>query len=349
MTMKKNIIFSVLTAAVVIASMLVTGCTKSDIEKARDNYDWNKVQPKILGAYGPTTVMRTYTEEYGVAIRGGSVYTWNAEGADLVPIEGVTYKTNVKFMQMDHPAIITVVETTKGGLKSDPDTFVVKVMPFAVPAIHGPTEVVQTLTKTYTVDPREGSTYKWLVDGATVHPTSDDWKIDVEFDQLPPTDSTAYIGVIETNAEGIHSDDTTTIAVKVLEFCKWNDDTFIGDFKCDEPGYAVYDVTFTADDSVKGRIWEANFWDWANEKIYYDLSMDIEQKVVLPKQEFTADGSDGILHFTVEGEGEYNTCQKKMVVHYMVYDADGNKVDDNVHTYTPKTSKSPLHFKGKKK
>ncbi len=348
--MKKKSIFSILAAVTVIASFLVVGCTKSDIDKARESYDWNKVQPKILGAYGPTTVMRTYTEEYGVAIRGGSKYTWNADGAELIPIEGVDFKTNVKFMQMDKPAIITVYETTHGGLTSPPDTFVVTVIPFAVPEIMGPSEVVQTLTKTYSVKPREGSTYEWIVKGATPHPKDHDWEMDVEFDQLPPADSTAYIGVVETNAEGIHSDDTTTLAVKVLEFCKWNDDTFIGNFDCDEPGYAVYPVVFTADDSVPGRIWETNFWDWANEPIYYDLSMDIEQTVTLPEQEFTADGNDGTLHFKVSGEGTYNTCQKKMVVHYVVTSLDDGEVwDDNVHTYTPSSGKSTIKMHGKKK
>ncbi len=120
----------------ILAAFLFSACTKSDIEKAQDSYDWDSVQPKILNFSGPTvsTASGDNTEIYAVSGRGGSTYEFTTInwGADILIDEEFNFKAHVTWNQasVDTSALITVVETTHAGLKSDPDTIEVILEPF---------------------------------------------------------------------------------------------------------------------------------------------------------------------------------------------------------------------------
>lgn len=100
---------------------------------------------------------------------------------------------------------------------------------------------------------------------------------------------------------------------------------FLATYDCDEPGYAVYDVTFTAG-PTPGSIINDNFWD-AGFVIRYVL--DVCGTVTIPSQ--TTSG------YVITGSGTYDVDTKEMVVDYTVKSAtSGATVDANTHTFTLK-------------
>ncbi len=128
MTMKKKTIFSILTGMIVIASLLIVGCTKSDIEKSRDAYDWSKIQPKILGFTGPAQVSASglSASTYEVAHRGGSTYQWSVYGYGA-KIKQDSIFPNIAYITWDQSSVdtvgyVVVQETTFSGVTSQPDT-----------------------------------------------------------------------------------------------------------------------------------------------------------------------------------------------------------------------------------
>ena len=112
----------------VAGAFLFSACTKSDIVKSQESYDWSKVQPKIMNFAGPSLVSASgqVASNYSVAGRGGSSYEFTAHnwGADIVVDPTFNFKVSITWNQAsaDTMALLTVVETTHAGVKSDPDT-----------------------------------------------------------------------------------------------------------------------------------------------------------------------------------------------------------------------------------
>ncbi len=118
----KNKILGLLSLIAVVA-FLVSSCTKSDIDKARESYDWNKVIPKIMYFHGPTEVAASglAAVEYSVPSRGGSTFDWKTVGYDAditVPDPHYPNIVDVTWHQssVDTSALLIVTETTHGGL-----------------------------------------------------------------------------------------------------------------------------------------------------------------------------------------------------------------------------------------
>ncbi len=113
---------------IMATALIFSACTKSEIEKANDAYDWSKVQPMIFSFSGPTTGAASglAAVKYSVAPRGGSTYTFETSGhgstieidEDWPHIAWVTWDQS----SVDVDAMITVYETTAAGLSSDKDT-----------------------------------------------------------------------------------------------------------------------------------------------------------------------------------------------------------------------------------
>jgi hypothetical protein len=94
-------------------------------------------------------------------------------------------------------------------------------------------------------------------------------------------------------------------------------------YDCDEPGYGVYDVTF----SLNGcnTILVDNFWDSGFE-VNYVLNPS-NGTVTIPLQ--VVDG------YRIEGAGTFDYVTKTLVVPYTVKDdSDGSLIDSNTHTFT---------------
>jgi len=105
---------------VVVAGLLFTVFNSCEEE---NDYDFNKIVPKIVGGIsGPSEVLATgaKAEVYKVLHRGGSTYAWSISGSDATIVQDPEFGSiaNIAFAQssVDKAAVITVTETTMGGL-----------------------------------------------------------------------------------------------------------------------------------------------------------------------------------------------------------------------------------------
>ncbi len=102
-----------------------------------DDYDFNAIIPVILGLSGPTEVpahgLTEYPTMYRVPHRGGSSYNWQVGGHGGMVVLHDTYPNMayITFNQSsDHAqATITVIETTMGGISSEPYSVEITLLP----------------------------------------------------------------------------------------------------------------------------------------------------------------------------------------------------------------------------
>jgi len=211
--------------------------------------------------------------------------------------------------------------------------------------VEGPETVFQTEIADYEIIvpwEQPGTIWEWSVSGATLQDVSSDTKkATVSFQTLPAND-TAYITIGETTAEGLKADDKE-VRVKVVAFCVFDINNFIGEFDCDEAGYGVYPVNFTKDPVLANTIVNNNFWDFAapGSVVKYTLTGDFLEKITVAHQSFTF--NDGTVGW-VEGSGTYNGCAKTMILDYTVFYDDEYEVH---HEFAP-AKKGEYKVLGKK-
>ncbi len=315
---------------------LFSACEKSEIEKAQEDYDYDKIIPMILGKSGPANVMRTYTGTFQVANRGGSVFTWNIEGADLKPYADFTYKTQVFFPSFnnDEDVIITVYETTKGGLVSETDTLKATVTPFLAPSISGENEITifsgEPDEDTYSVSNREGSTYAWSTTGGTIASTNDDWEIKLQVTQAD-VGSTITLTCNETHLSNYINDVPSTFEVLISEFCALvnglND--MVGAWSGTDAWYesivttVVEDETHLAVNGLSVGLME----DWWGEEVIeggtISMTVNLEDGTVdIPRQYiYTTDWEGDPYDYEIEGAGTWVNCgpSPKLLIQYDIY------------------------------
>jgi hypothetical protein len=104
-----------------LASFLIfSACQKTDIQQANDDFDFNKIVPKVQGIMGPMAVSQTFTETYSANyFRGGSTWNWSVTGATIASVSEDTHEVDVTFTTTGK-AVVTVTETTMGGITSEP-------------------------------------------------------------------------------------------------------------------------------------------------------------------------------------------------------------------------------------
>ncbi len=264
MTMKKKTIFSILTGVIVIASLLIVGCTKSDIDKARESYDWNNVIPLIKTLSAPSSIQigRTYTMQ--VPARGGSQFTWELLSGDgnIIVLPGYEGddQTFTKGLQLNSDADTTIVlkvtETTHGGkTTSRTDTLVNsadKIAPFTNLQLSGSPLAPVGFSRAYEAflfnsNDKYFSTFQWgvLGSGATVTPSIEQpWKCKMDFSET----GVVTLYMIETNSQGMVAD-TSKFDVTIIDYCPIeNFSDFAGEYKgYDHNAYGINDddVTFT--------------------------------------------------------------------------------------------------------
>lgn len=116
----KNKLFryiSFLTALVLIFG----ACQKTDIQKANDEYDFNKVIPIVQGISGPSNATQTFSESFSPSyFRGGSTWAWSVSaGASITSTSADTRDVDILFSEMGD-VTLTLTETTLGGVTSEP-------------------------------------------------------------------------------------------------------------------------------------------------------------------------------------------------------------------------------------
>jgi len=228
---------------------LFSACEKTAIEEAQENYDYDKTIPGIIGGIsGKTSVVKTNTKEYSLGyFRGGSTWAWSATGAEVQAIEGSNgTKVDVFFNQsndeLSDSVTITVVETTKGGVVSDPATIRVFVSSFVI-SISGPDVGVASGagTMNYSVAHDDGATYAWSVvdHTATVTPDASGGAA-ITWD-LSATDKTVGVSCVKT-FKGLESV-PATFSTDLIGYVAKTIGDFVGTFSGDESGGGT--TTFT--------------------------------------------------------------------------------------------------------
>jgi hypothetical protein len=133
--MKKSIFITIVLLAVM---SMFNSCTTPPIEAAQEAYDYNAIIPKIFGVNGPATTAASglapvrYTT---TTRRGGSTLTWTVTGhsATITAVEGDAFAIDILFAQSDvdvDDVQVTCVETTMGGVQSEPFTVLVDLKKF---------------------------------------------------------------------------------------------------------------------------------------------------------------------------------------------------------------------------
>ncbi|NOY36599.1 MAG: hypothetical protein GXO83_03400 [Chlorobi bacterium] len=259
----KNKVLSIISVTAV-AALLLAGCTKSDIDKAREAYDFNNVIPKIVELNVPSSfeIGRTYTVD--VPARGGSVFTWTLISGDgsFVELPGFEGNENSfkKGLQLNSSSdtiiILSVQETTAGG-KTDEvvDTLTNSsgdFTPFTARPILGSSLAPVGFSRDYQValfneNDKAFSSYAWGIEGsgASVSPDSDNpWMAKVSFTES----GVVTLWMVETNSQGMVAD-TSTYDITIINYCavaNFND--FAGTYTgYDHNAYGINDdnVTFT--------------------------------------------------------------------------------------------------------
>lgn len=105
--------------------IVFSGCKKSDIEKANDEYDFNSIVPVIYQITGPTTTAASglAAVTYSATPRGGSTFSWETIGHSAqITVLDPSSKVEIKWDQSDDDveAKIKCIETTLGGIASEP-------------------------------------------------------------------------------------------------------------------------------------------------------------------------------------------------------------------------------------
>ncbi len=109
--------------------LLLTLFIFSSCEK-EDTYDYNSIYPVISTINGLTSgLVQTQTVEYSVFPRGGSTFEWTVTNATIKSVNEVTNKVEV-YLQNAGKVTVSVVETTLGGIKSEPKSIVFNVGEF---------------------------------------------------------------------------------------------------------------------------------------------------------------------------------------------------------------------------
>jgi len=99
--------------------LLLTLFVFSSCEK-EDNYDYDSIYPVISSIAGLTSgLVQTQVIEYSVFPRGGSTFEWTVTNATIKSTNEATNKIQVNLLNAG-PVTISVVETTLGGVKSEP-------------------------------------------------------------------------------------------------------------------------------------------------------------------------------------------------------------------------------------
>jgi hypothetical protein len=122
------------------ALILMAGCEKSDIDKANEAYDFSKIVPIIKVIEGPASApahgQLDFPFIYTVPARGGSTFAWSLVdtkyGGTIIvdPVRPFIAKIVYNQSDVDTAAIIRVVETSMGGIASEPKELNVKLTKF---------------------------------------------------------------------------------------------------------------------------------------------------------------------------------------------------------------------------
>jgi len=274
---------------------------------------------------------RHYT--YSATTRGGSTYTWatdlNAEVV-LLPEIPSNYQVRITFPSIitaiDAPEVVSVYETTQGGVASNLLTDTVKsVVAFAALPIVGSTNVNGGFTSSFSVNAsaldKIYSTYTWAcTKGVVTQSATEPWKVNIYFSNDDVGDVT--VTLTETTTTGFTAN--STLVVTVNEYCAVEDFNDFGgvysggDFNAyGLDGYNDFTVTVTSvanrtvtiSDAFWFGLWGPQYWDEtpsAGNAVELKLNLDGTITFVAQRALQTNDEWDYFIH--PRGAARWNAC-----------------------------------------
>ena len=140
---------------------------------------------------------------------------------------------------------------------------------------------------------------------------------------------TIVVSLASAGNLSVSGSNTVTIAANSQFFNK----RFLGRYKADEPGYAIYVVHF-AENANANEIEIDNFWDsGVHMKYQFDLNSNA---VTIPPQEFTISNVVYVVSSPPNSPGTYNPCTGEFKAPYQVRRKSNNAlIDLNEHSYWP--------------
>ena len=316
-----------------------SSCTTPPMEAAEEAYDYNSIYPIVKDVTGPDVPMQGRHYEFTATIRGGSTYAWeSARGAEIVSIEEVesNWKTYVHFpiaiTTEDAPEVISVTETTMGGIQSDPATYQIdSITAFTALPIVGSDNVNGGFSASYKVEPsaldKMFSTYSWGASAGEVSSSAaTPWSADIFFSNEDVGEVEVYL--VEQTSSGMK--DTSFLDVVVNEYCPLDAGIadLVGSWTGDDAFYESIITTAVEDDAhlaVTGM--SVNFiQDWWAEEVIDGgtISMQVNEDgtVVIPRQYIYTTEYDGAPYdYEIEGEGRWNNCGENptLLITYDIY------------------------------
>lgn len=320
--MKKGYKLLILLPAALLILFGYNGC------KEDDDYDFSKIEPVVKLVTGNATPMQGRHYEFTATTRGGSTYAWeSAQNAEIVAYPGAVgnWKTYVYFPDVipagsADPEVISVVETTMGGVQSEPKTFpITNVRPFKALDITGSEIVNAGFTSAYSASPSASdkiySTYTWESTAGTITPDAiAPWKMSISFTNDDVSDS-VVIYLIEATTKGMK--DTSEYVIEVLEYCALENgvEDLIGVWSGED---AYYDAAITTSaatgDSVVimgvNSMFILDFWgEEVTDEGDVKMAINEDGTVEIPSQYlFTTSYDNAPYEYWIEGEGRWNNC-----------------------------------------
>jgi len=128
--------------------------------------------------------------------------------------------------------------------------------------------------------------------------------------------------------------------------CSYLRSSFVGPYKCLEPGYGTYNVTLTADATDPNTVINSNFWDvGASIKYVFNAAGTVS----IPLQTFITNIGAGNESLTVQSQAtgtSFDACTGRFVVPYIVRRvSSGATIETNTHTFTKPYSQINLKLK----
>lgn len=325
----------------ILSVLIVLAFTVNACEE-KDDYDYNKIIPAIQRIAGTVVPMQGRHYEYAATIRGGSTYAWTLGDAEIVPITGIAgaWKTNIYFpnaiTSADAPEVISITETTMGGITSAAKTFTIdSITPFAALPISGPELVNGGFSASYFASPsaldKVFSAYTWETTAGTITPSATEpWKMQISFSNEDVGD--VVISLIEETTKGMS--DTSYYDVTVLEYCALTENAdMVGVWSGDDAFYAAEIESSEADEDgiILHGINSMFIFDFWGEDITEEgdvkMIINVDGTVTIASQYlFTTSYNSAPYEYWIEGEGRWNNCGEfpTLTFTYTVY----NKTDD---------------------
>ena len=309
--------------AISLTLLLFSSCDKEE------EYDFDGYKVVIQNVTGTEIPMQGRYYDFEVPTRGGSEFTWSSAlnaGFVLDLVDG-DYAVYVNFpdaispiMDGDAPEVISIVETSQGGVDSEAALFQIdSITPFAALPIVASSDTVEAnagFDLKYKVAPsaldKLYSTFEWSATAGTITDQTNAWETSINFDNADVGYQT--LTLTET---AMTLTDNSNLVILVKEYCELVNgvDDLVGlhtgwDF---DPYYMglPFEIKKVDDATINvGGLFmlQMNAWGeaWDDTDGSVDFTWNIDGNLVIERQYMGT--SDAGYVYWIEGTGTWSNC-----------------------------------------